>query len=1094
VEFRILGPFEVVEGARSIDIGPPKQRAVLALLLLHANQVVSLDKLIDELWGEEPPPRAAGTLQAYISNLRRALEPDRAARERPRVLVTQPPGYVLHIDERALDGHLFEERAAEARRLLAAGNPAEARRLQEEALKLWRGAALADFTFESFAQAEAGRLEELRLVTMEDRLQALIHLGCHGEVVAEAEALAANFPLRERLWELLMLALYRSGRQADALRAYQTARRILGDELGIDPGPRLRALEADVLAQSPALEWEPPDGLETPAPPSPSSAERAPAPATEEASPMVGRHGELARLEVTLGQAGGGRGAVVLITGEPGIGKSRLAEELLARAREHGWQSGWGGSLEGGATPAYWPWVGVVRELLAESDPDVLRQAIAGRAVELAQVIPEVKELSGPIDAPPALDPETARLRLFEAVCGFLAALARHRPLVLVLDDLQWADVASLQLLSFLGARLRDVPLLLVGTYRPAEVGHSHPLADTLAALARQQVSHRVELDGLPAPDVAQLIAATTGSAPDAEVVSTVQARTRGNPFFVAELARLLQSRHELRADVITKAVPAGVRDVVRRRVARLPEETTALLYLAAVAGREFELRVLEVAAELDPDRALEVVEAAVVSGLVVEDHDVVGRLRFSHDLVRETLVDELIALRRARLHARLATALETLYGHDEGRVVELAHHFLSALPAAGAGNTHMADRAITYALRAAEAEMARLAHEEAEDQLRRALEVARSLPRGPERDRRELDVLLPLGSWLTMSRGYAAPETGEVFTAARELCERLGETRHVVRVLYGLMAFNLVAARYDACRQFGEQLLEVATRSGHPGELVAAHQSVAVVALQSGDLRLAHHHLERAFALTEGLHDPWLVSWFPIHPVPAVQSFLAWSVWELGDRERARQLVEDGVDFARRHADDISLAHALHFVGWIAVIDRDPAGAKGAIDELAELARQKGFPLYRALNAVLAGWVQSELGDPAQGVAEIQAAIDAVEATGAWMVHTYFLALLAQAQRRAGRPHDALATLEQAFQFADRMEERFYQPELHRQRGELLLEVSPGRADEAVEELEKALALAREQGNKPLVERAAESLGRVRTRPDRPTSTGRRS
>lgn len=1075
VEFRVLGSLEVVDGERRVDLGPPKQRAVFALLLLNANRVVSVDRLIDELWGEEPPPRATSSLQAYISNLRRALEPHREARERPRVLVTQPPGYLLNVDHSALDASRFQTDAAAGRALLAEGRPAEARRRLEEALSLWRGPALADFAFETFARAEAARLEELRLVAVEDRLQALIDLGSHAQAVPEAEALAAASPLRERLWELLMLALYRSGRQADALRAYQSVRRILGEELGIEPSPSLRALEADVLAQSPSIEWYPPERpRSTPSPPTAAEADRDPSPGRHAFGAVVGRDDELARLEAALDDAAAGRGEVVLVVGEPGIGKTRLAQELLARARSRGWQTAWGGSVEGGATPAFWPWVEVVRSLLDAEGPDVFTEALGPGAAELAQVVPEVKELTGGIDGSPALDPETARLRLFEAVVGLVRALARRQPLVVVLDDLQWADVASLQLLSFVGARLRDAPLAVVGTYRPAEVDHSHPLADTLAALARHQVARRVELGGLGETEVGALIAATTGAAPGAELAGMVQTRTAGNPFFVAELARLLQSQKELRAEALATAVPAGVRDVVRRRIARLPEQTTALLSLAALAGREFEVEVLEVAAQLDAERALDLVEAAVVSGLVAEDAEAVGRLRFSHDLVREAIAEDLTALRRARLHARLGHALESLHGDDPRHAVQLAHHFFSALPAASA------EKAIRYALRAADLEMGRLAHEQAEAQLRRALEVARRLPAGPERDRRELDVLLPLSSWLTMTRGYAAPETGEVFGLAEQLCERLGETREMVRVLYGLMAFHLVGARYESCRQFADRLLQVATRSGDPAELVAAYQAVGLVALQTGDPTTGQRLLEEALTLDQGLHDPWLVAWFPIHPMVAVPVFLAWAVWLLGDRGRAWKLVEEARQFSSRHASDLSMAHALHFCAWLAVLDGDTASARQRTEEVVELSGQKGFPLYVAISAVLGGWARAQQGEAEEGITEIERGLAAMEATGAWMVHSFYLGLLADAQRRAGRPKEALGSVEHALTYVERAGERFHEAELHRLRGELLLETTNDRGAEAMEELEKALAVAREQGAEPFEDRARESLRRA--------------
>ncbi|MDQ1396555.1 MAG: hypothetical protein QOG64_1814, partial [Acidimicrobiaceae bacterium] len=220
MEFRILGPLEVIHDGHAVDVGGLKQRAVLALLLVDGNRVVSLDRLIDQLWGDEAPPRATGSLQAYISNLRRALEPGRPPRTPPSVLVTLPPGYVLRIADEDLDAARFQHLAVEGRRRLDEGRPADAYEALSTALALWRGPALADFSYHTFARTESARLDELRLTALEDRIEAEMALGRHAAAVAELEGMVKEQPLRERLWGMLMLALYRSGRQAEALRAF----------------------------------------------------------------------------------------------------------------------------------------------------------------------------------------------------------------------------------------------------------------------------------------------------------------------------------------------------------------------------------------------------------------------------------------------------------------------------------------------------------------------------------------------------------------------------------------------------------------------------------------------------------------------------------------------------------------------------------------------------------------------------------------------------------------------------------------------------------------------------------------------------------
>jgi DNA-binding SARP family transcriptional activator len=507
VQFRLLGPLEAQDGERGVELGRPKQRVLLAVLLVHANQVVSLDRLIEELWGAEPPPQAAASLQTYVSNLRRALEPGRPARAPSRVLVSQPPGYRLVVGAADLDAARFAALAEEGQRLLGAGRPAAAARVLREGLGLWRGPALAEVADEAFAQAERNRLEELRVAALEDRLAADLDLGGHAAAVAELEELAGRYRFRERLAGLLMLALYRSGRQAEALQAFAAARRALADELGIDPGRWLRQLQAGILRQDPGLDWTPPP--QEPGPPSGetggSAAEPGPALAASvtqlpqaAADELVGRDDHLAALDAILAGARGGRGRVALVAGEPGIGKTRLAEEAARRAAGAGMQVAWGRCHERDGAPALWPWAQVVRQLAAELAPGQLAAMLGPSAAWLGQLMPELAGPAPPAGALPVADLAAARFQLNQAVAGLLRRLAGTRPLLVVVDDLHWADVPSLSLLAFLAGELNDARLVVVGTYRDVEVVAGRPLAETLGVLAREPAVERILLAGRP--------------------------------------------------------------------------------------------------------------------------------------------------------------------------------------------------------------------------------------------------------------------------------------------------------------------------------------------------------------------------------------------------------------------------------------------------------------------------------------------------------------------------------------------------------------------------------------------------------------------
>ena len=324
VRWRFLGE------AGPVGLGGPKQRALLAFLLLNANEVVSSDRLIDALWEEEPPATARKALQLYVSRLRKLL-----GRE---CLQTEAAGYVLRVGADELDLERFV-------RLREQGQ-------LREALSLWRGPALCDFASQRFAQGEIARLNEARLVCVEEQNERELASGRHADLVGELEALVDQYPLRERLRAQLMLSLYRSGRQAEALEAYRAARRALVEGLGIEPGRTLRDLHQAILSQDPEL-----DVVTT------HEGSRGPEPADRG---FVGRDEELSELRGGLDAALLGRGAVFLIGGSPGVGKSRLVDELARDARERGAEVLWGRCWEAGGAPAYWPWVQILRSLLHE--------------------------------------------------------------------------------------------------------------------------------------------------------------------------------------------------------------------------------------------------------------------------------------------------------------------------------------------------------------------------------------------------------------------------------------------------------------------------------------------------------------------------------------------------------------------------------------------------------------------------------------------------------------------------------------------------------------------------------------------------------
>ena len=477
--FRILGPLEVDDDGRSVELGGARQRALLAILLLHRNEVVSADRLIEELYDGRPPPTAAKSLQAHVSRLRGALRPEDR-------LHTRPGGYVLEVAPDELDADRAARLLAEGRKARGAGDQDAAAMSFDSALGLWRGRPLTDVAYDGFAQDEIARLDELRLECLEERLETDLERGRHAEVVGDLERLVAEHPARERLRGQLMLALYRSGRQADALAAYQDARRALLDELGIEPGRALQELERAILNHDRRLDA--PVSIEAP--------DRSEHPGRRAAGVFVGRERELADILGAFDDARSGTGRLVLLTGEPGIGKSRLADELAAHAQARGTTVLWGRCWEAGGAPAYWPWVQALRSYVRDQDPETLRRQLGAGTSDLAHLLPDLRELFPDVPELHDLESEGARFRLFDAVATFLRNASEETPLVLVLDDLHVADEPSLLMLQFVASGIAEARVTLLAIYRDPDPDRGEQEDARLTELARA-ASVRIALGGL---------------------------------------------------------------------------------------------------------------------------------------------------------------------------------------------------------------------------------------------------------------------------------------------------------------------------------------------------------------------------------------------------------------------------------------------------------------------------------------------------------------------------------------------------------------------------------------------------------------------
>jgi DNA-binding SARP family transcriptional activator/class 3 adenylate cyclase/tetratricopeptide (TPR) repeat protein len=955
-EFGVLGPLEVSVGGRAVTVGRAQLRTLLAALVVQRGAVVAADRLVEVLWGDQLPPGAGGGLTKVVYRLRKVLAAGPAGSDR-QFIVTRAPGYVLDVPAEWVDAGRFEVLLGQAQATRRAGDHPGALRLFDEALGLWRGPALVEFSFEEFARGEAARLDELRLVATEEWVDVRLALGDHERLVGDLEGLVGGHPFRERLWAQLMLALYRAERQSEALRAFGRLKRLLGEELGIEPSVSLRGLEEAVLLQKPELDWAPfepsiqsaevdvtsdttalsqtaallfadadgsprpgdedPDGEKAVSAGGPMTflftdiegstglweghpslmaasldrhdhmvtdvvraeggevfktvgdavhavfaspvaavraavgvqaavadaewgdigalavrigvytgeavfaqgdwqgrplkrcarlrdaaaghqilashatveligddlAERAvitdlgewqlrgvgrpervhlvqplTAPAAMREAPqvgppaadpvgslppplvriarrtLIGRQAELDRVARCLSSADGST-HVVLVAGEPGAGKTRLAAAAARAAAADGALLLYGRCDEGLRVP-YQPFVEALGSYVTAAPKTTLGVQLGSTGRELSRLLPGLGDRIAGLRAPTIAEPETERWLLFEAAAHFVRAIAADRLVMLVVDDLHWAEPATLLLLRHL-ARAGIEGLFIVATARPA--AHSEPdaFAEALADLAREHLLETVTLGGLSGEEVTELVADRLHRPADAAFARAVHAETGGNPFFVHELVSHLSDLGVLAAgegawptaaQVERSGAPQGVRHVLSRRIGQLSPSGRATLVVAAVAGGEFQAADLAMAMGDDLASVTMALEEATASGLVAESGRGPGGYRFAHALVRHTLYESASGLHRAQLHWRVAEAVRASAGPPASRLSELAYHYRYSLEAGDpATATHWLQQAGDQAVR-------QVAFEDAIEHYRAALTGLDLCPDEPDR------------------------------------------------------------------------------------------------------------------------------------------------------------------------------------------------------------------------------------------------------------------------------------------------------------------------------------------------------------------------
>jgi DNA-binding SARP family transcriptional activator/DNA-binding CsgD family transcriptional regulator len=694
-QFGVLGPLEASCDGEPVRLGGERQRVLLALLLVHANELMTVGQLVEELLGERRREGAVNAVQVAVSRLRRVLE---AGNGEDGVLASRPGGYVLRAAPGQLDAAVFERLLGDGRRLLGAGQAAGAAGRLREALGLWRGPALADLAGVDCLQEEIRRLEELRLAAVMERIDADLVLGAGAELVPELESMVGSEPLQERLRGQLMLALYRAGRQADALAVYRELSGLLRDDLGLEPSTSLRELERSILQHDASLHRPAGEGSGPHVAPAMSERRRG---SLLLASGLLEREEELAAIGGLVEAAVAGSGRLLVVDGVAGVGKTRLLEEASRAACAAGMDvvRARGVALEDQFA------FGVVRQLFE----GVLAAASAAERVKLftgaAGVAGALMGFSAPGQQPrPVRDASFATLQGLYWLCFNLAA---RKPLFVVVDDAHWADGASLRFVGFVAARLEGLRLVLALALRSGEPGDAAAVLETIRNDPHACVLRPAELSERAC---GRLIHESFERAPAPEFARACFEVTGGNPFYLRALVDGLAaggiSPDADRAEVVCGQVPEAVVRSLVLRLSRLPMAASALARAVAVLGADVELRHAAELAALDPREAAEAADHLVRAGLLAPSRP----LRFVHPLVEAAIYAELPLGERDVMHGEAARVLAA----SEAGAERAAAHLLVTEPTG--------DRWSVETLRAAAADArARGAPESAVSYLQRA-------------------------------------------------------------------------------------------------------------------------------------------------------------------------------------------------------------------------------------------------------------------------------------------------------------------------------------------------------------------------------------
>src|SRR5215510_5013850 len=819
-----------------------------------------------------------------------------------------------------------------------------------------------------------------------------------------------------------------------------------------------------------------------------------PAPVSAPTPRLVGREAEIATLRQWFAKALQGERHLGFITGEAGIGKTTLVDTFVAQlAGQAPLWIGRGQCIEQyGAGEAYLPLLEALGQMGRTLDGPQLVTLLHQQAPSWLLQLPALLA-PAEYEALQRYASGTTRERMLRELAEAVAVLTATRPCVLVLEDLHWSDTATIEWLAYVGRRREPARLLVLGTYRPVDaLVRAHPVHAMVHELTVHGYGAELPLgEWSEAGVAAYLTQRGAGAEVPAALVQVLTQRTDGHPLFLVTVVDELVRQGRLQVaptgwvlagglDAVTRGVPPSIRHLLEHQVAQLPLADQELLAVASVAGVEFAVAAVAAgvqqageAVEVQCDALARRYQLVQARGTAVwPDGTVTARYGFRHALYQALLYDRIPGSRRARWHHQIGMRLAGAFGPRAGEAAaELAVHFVH-------GRDHQ--RAIQYLQRAAETAVQRHAHREALGYLTRALDLLKTQLDTPERAQWELMLLLALGPVVIAAKGYAAADVERVYSRAWQLCQYLGETPQLFQVLVGLRKFYQVRAAYNTAHELGEQLLVMAQSLHDPALLLEGRFGVGISLYYLGDFVASREQCTQGLILYDTQQPRSRTAFFGQDTGVACYTFEALALWLLGYPDQALHRSREGLTLAQQLAHPFSLAFALLHGAVLHVARREGQATLEVSEAALTLATEQGFAFWLARGTFLRGWALTTQGDEREGIAQMCQGQEATRSIGAEVGRSGFLALLAAAYGAAAQPEKGLEVLAEALSVVNNKGERYYEAEIHRLTGELLLAGFADQQAASEASFHQALIVARAQQAKSWELRAAMSLARL--------------